>query len=154
MIASATAMMNAARDGGVSQFAIASPRSRVVIHGQSIESVELVIRFAPRRRQGYVIAAFAWCGHLKFKFVPLVTVILISSGIAFVEYCFAVPANRFGSAVYPPVELKTIQEVVTLVVFAGFTALYFDEPLRWMQGAGFALIALGAALVFYGQSYS
>jgi uncharacterized protein (DUF486 family) len=97
---------------------------------------------------------FAWYGHLKFKSVPLVTVILISWGIAFVEYCFAVPANRFGSAVYAPAELKTIQEVVTLVVFAGFTPLYFDEPLSWMQGAGFALIALGAALVFYGQSYS
>jgi len=97
---------------------------------------------------------FAWYGHLKFKSVPLVTGILISWGIAFVEYCFAVPANRFGSAVYAPAELKTIQEVVTLVVFAGFTALYFDEPLSWMQGAGFALIALGAALVFCGQSYS
>jgi uncharacterized protein (DUF486 family) len=95
---------------------------------------------------------FAWYGHLKFKSVPLVTVILISWGIAFVEYCFAVPANRFGSAVYSPAELKTIQEVVTLIVFAGFTALYFDEPLSWMQCGGFALIALGAAFVFHGQA--
>jgi uncharacterized protein (DUF486 family) len=94
----------------------------------------------------------AWYGHLKFKSVPLVTVILVSWGIAFVEYCFAVPANRVGSAVYSPAELKTIQEVVTLVVFAGFTAVYFKEPLSLIQGAGFALIALGAMLVFRGQA--
>lgn len=67
------------------------------------------------------------------------------------EYCFAVPANRIGSAVYAPAELKTIQEVITLCVFAGFTALYFNKPLTVTQGAGFALIALGAALVFHGQ---
>jgi uncharacterized protein (DUF486 family) len=79
-------------------------------------------------------------------------VILVSWGIAFVEYCFAVPANRFGNAVYSPAELKTIQEVITLIVFAGFTALYFNEPLSWTQGAGFALIALGAMLVFHGQA--
>jgi uncharacterized protein (DUF486 family) len=92
----------------------------------------------------------AWYGHLKFKTVPLVTVVLVSWGIAFVEYCFAVPANRFGSAVYSPAELKTLQEVITLIVFAGFTAIYFDAPLSLAQGAGFALIAAGAALVFHG----
>jgi uncharacterized protein len=95
---------------------------------------------------------FAWYGHLKFKAVPLVTVILVPWGIAFVEYCFAVPANRMGSAVYSPAELKTIQEVITLIVFAGFTAVYFNQPLSLMQGAGFALIALGALLVFKGQA--
>lgn len=94
----------------------------------------------------------AWYGHLKFKSVPLVTVILVSWGIAFVEYCFAVPANRIGSAVYSPAELKTIQEVITLIVFAGFAAVYFKEPLSPTQGAGFALIALGAMLVFRGQA--
>jgi uncharacterized protein (DUF486 family) len=94
----------------------------------------------------------AWYGHLKFKSVPLVTVILVSWGIAFVEYCFAVPANRLGSAVYSPAELKTIQEVITLMVFAGFTAVYFKEPLSLTQGASFALIALGAMLVFRGQA--
>lgn len=94
----------------------------------------------------------AWYGHLKFKSVPLVTVVLVSWGIAFVEYCFAVPANRTGSAVYSPAELKTIQEVITLMVFAGFTAVYFKEPLSLAQGAGFALIALGAILVFRGQA--
>jgi uncharacterized protein (DUF486 family) len=94
----------------------------------------------------------AWYGHLKYKSVALVTVILVSWGIAFVEYCFAVPANRFGSAVYSPAELKTIQEVVTLAVFAGFTWVYFKQPLSLMQGAGFVLIALGAMLVFRGQA--
>ena len=62
------------------------------------------------------------------------------------------PANRIGSAVYSPAELKTIQEVITLIVFAGFTAAYFNEPLSWTQAAGFSLIALGAALVFHGQA--
>jgi uncharacterized protein (DUF486 family) len=93
----------------------------------------------------------AWYGHLKYKAVPLAIVVLVSWGIAFVEYCFAVPANRIGSAVYSPAELKTIQEVITLIVFAGFTAMYFDEPLSWAQSAGFGLIALGAVLVFRGQ---
>jgi uncharacterized protein (DUF486 family) len=93
----------------------------------------------------------AWYGHLKFKEVPLVTVILASWGIAFVEYCFAVPGNRIGSAVYSPAELKTMQEVITLIVFALFTWLYFDQPLSWAQGAGFGLIALGAMLVLHGQ---
>jgi len=99
-----------------------------------------------------VFMTFAWYGHLKYKSVPLITVVLISWAIAFVEYCFAVPANRLGSDVYSPAELKTMQEVITLVVFAGFTALYFNEPLSWMQGGGFLLIALGAALVFHGQA--
>lgn len=99
-----------------------------------------------------IFMTFAWYGHLKFKAVPLMIVVLASWGIAFVEYCFAVPANRMGSAVYSPAELKTIQEVITLVVFAGFTALYFNAPLSWIQGAGFALIALGAMLVFHGRA--
>ena len=92
----------------------------------------------------------AWYGHLKFKSVPLMIVVLVSWGTAFVEYCFAVPANRIGSAVYSPAEPKTIQELITLIVFAGFTAIYFKEPLSLTQGAGFALIALGAVLVFRG----
>lgn len=94
----------------------------------------------------------AWYGHLKYKSLALVTVVLVSWGIAFVEYCFAVPANRIGSAVYSPAELKTIQEVITLLVFAGFTWIYFKEPLSLTQGAGFLLIALGAMLVFRGQA--
>lgn len=94
----------------------------------------------------------AWYGHLKYKSAALVTVVLVSWGIAFVEYCFAVPANRIGSAVYSPAELKTIQEVITLLVFAGFTWIYFKQPLSLTQAAGFLLIALGAVLVFRGQA--
>ena len=99
-----------------------------------------------------VFMTFAWYGQLKFPTVSLWIVIPVSWAIAFVEYCFAVPANRIGSAVYSPAELKTIQEVITLIVFAGFTAVYFNEPLSWTQVGGFALIALGAALVFHGQA--
>lgn len=94
-----------------------------------------------------------WYGHLiKAVSLVVVVVVVVSWGIAFVEYCFAVPANRIGSAVYSPAELKTIQEVITLIVFAGFTAGYFDEALSWTQAGGFGLIALGAALVFHGQA--
>ena len=94
----------------------------------------------------------AWYGHLKFKTSPIFLAIVVSWGIAFVEYCFAVPANRMGNAVYSPAELKSIQEVITLIVFAGFTAIYFREPLTLIQGAGFAFIALGAVLVFKGNA--
>jgi uncharacterized protein (DUF486 family) len=79
-------------------------------------------------------------------------VIVISWSIAFFEYCLAVPANRFGSAVYSPAQLKTMQEVITLCVFAGFSSLYLGETLTWRQAGGFALIALGAALVFSGKA--
>jgi uncharacterized protein (DUF486 family) len=70
-------------------------------------------------------------GHLKFKESPLALVVLASWGIAFVEYWLAVPANRWGSAVYSAAQLKTMQEVITLVVFAGFSVLYLKEPLGW-----------------------
>lgn len=93
----------------------------------------------------------AWYGHLAFKEKPLVLVILVSWGIAFVEYCLAVPANRYGHGVYSAAELKTIQEVVTLAVFAVFSFLYLKEPLGWTHLAGFTLIAAGAALIFYGR---
>ena len=98
-----------------------------------------------------IFMTIAWYGHLKFKTVPLVTVVLVIWGIAFVEYCFAVPANSIGN-VCSPAELKTIQEVITLIVFAGFTAIYFKQPLSLTQGAGFALIALGAMFVFRGHA--
>jgi uncharacterized protein (DUF486 family) len=99
-----------------------------------------------------IFMTFAWYGHLKFKAWPMAFAILVSWGIAFVEYCFAVPANRIGNAVYSPAELKSLQEVVTLIVFAGFTAIYFKEPLTLIQSVRFSLIALGAVLVFKGQS--
>jgi len=90
----------------------------------------------------------AWYGHLKFKSTPLLIVIVASWGIAFIEYCLAVPANRIGHAVYSAAQLKTMQEVITLVVFAGFSALYLKEPLTLNHAIGFVLIALGAWFVF------
>lgn len=91
---------------------------------------------------------FAWYGHLRFKEVPLAGVVLASWGIAFIEYCLAVPANRYGHAVYSAAELKTIQEVATLIVFAGFSVLYLKEPIGWNHALGFTLIAAGAFFVF------
>jgi uncharacterized protein (DUF486 family) len=96
-----------------------------------------------------VFMTAAWYWHLRYKEVPLFYVILISWGLAFVEYCLAVPANRYGNAVCNPAQLKTIQEVVTFVVFAGFSYVYLREPLTLSQGFGFALIAAGAFFVFH-----
>src|SRR3712207_733896 len=95
-----------------------------------------------------VFMTFAWYGHLKFKASPLWIAVLASWSIAFVEYWFAVPANRIGSAVYSAAELKTMQEVITLAVFAGFSVLYLKEPLGWNHLIGFGLIAAGAAFIF------
>ncbi len=94
----------------------------------------------------------AWYGHLKFKAAPLLLVILASWGIAFFEYCLAVPANRWGHSVYSAAELKTIQEVITLIVFAGFSVWILKEPLGWNHAVGFGLIALGAWFIFQGKS--
>jgi uncharacterized protein (DUF486 family) len=96
-----------------------------------------------------VFMTFAWYGHLKFKESPLPLVVLASWGIAFFEYWLAVPANRWGSAVYSAAQLKTIQEVITLVVFAVFSVLYLKEPLGWHHALGFASIAFGAFLIFH-----
>lgn len=79
-------------------------------------------------------------------------VILASWGIALVEYCFAVPANRWGHSSYSAAELKTIQEVITLLVFAGFSYWVLHEPLGWRHAVGFGLIALGAGLIFQGKA--
>jgi uncharacterized protein (DUF486 family) len=95
-----------------------------------------------------VFMTFAWYGHLRFTDRPLWAVILVSWAIAFLEYCLAVPANRIGHAVYSTAELKTMQEVVTLIVFAAFSVLYLGETLRWSHAVGFALIALGAYFIF------
>ncbi|BCW88624.1 hypothetical protein sos41_17650 [Alphaproteobacteria bacterium SO-S41] len=96
-----------------------------------------------------VFMTFAWYGHLKFKDQPLWLVIVVSWGIAFIEYCFAVPANRWGSAVYSPAELKGIQEIVTLSVFALFAWLYLGESFRWNHAVGFALLVAAAFFIFY-----
>ena len=96
-----------------------------------------------------VFMTFAWYGHLKFTDRPLWMVVVASWGIAFVEYCFAVPANRWGHTVYSAAELKTMQEVITLVVFAGFSVLYLKQPLGWNHALGFAFVAVGAFLIFH-----
>ena len=95
-----------------------------------------------------VFMTFAWYGHLKYKSAPLAVAIFASWGIAFFEYCLMVPANRMGSAVYSAPQLKGMQEVITLLVFAGFSVWYLDQPLKWNHWAGFALIAVAAWLIF------
>jgi uncharacterized protein (DUF486 family) len=96
-----------------------------------------------------IFMTFAWYGHLKFKTAPLVTVILVSWGIAFFEYLLQVPANRIGHGHFSAAELKTIQEVITLSVFAVFSVLYLKEPLAWNHVLGFAFIAVGAFFIFH-----
>ena len=91
----------------------------------------------------------AWYGHLKVASAPMWIAILASWGIALLEYCLAVPANRIGIKAYDLAELKTIQEVITLTVFVIFAVLMFDQKITWQHGAGFALIAAGAAFIFY-----
>ena len=95
-----------------------------------------------------VFMTMAWYGHLKFKSRALWLVILASWSIAFFEYCLQVPANRWGHAVYSAPQLKGMQEVITLVVFAGFSTSYLGEPLKWNHWAGFGLIVVAAWLIF------
>jgi uncharacterized protein (DUF486 family) len=95
-----------------------------------------------------IFMTFAWYGHLKYREVPLFKVILISWVIAFAEYCFQVPANRIGSYEFTPVQLKTIQEVITLTVFSVFSVLYLGEKLRWNYFLGFGLIVSAVFVIF------
>lgn len=95
-----------------------------------------------------VFMTFAWYGHLKFKSSALWIVILVSWGIAFFEYCFQVPANRIGHEVYNAVQLKTIQEVITLIVFSAFSVLYLKEQFRWNYLVGFVFIVLAVLFIF------
>lgn len=95
-----------------------------------------------------VFMTFAWYGHLKFKTSALWLVILVSWGIAFFEYCFQVPANRIGHEVYNAVQLKTIQEVITLIVFSGFSIWYLKEEFRWNYLIGFVFIVLAVLFIF------
>ena len=101
-----------------------------------------------------IFMTFAWYGHLKFKSAPLWIVILASWGIAFFEYCFQVPANRLGhngeggTGPFNAAQLKTIQEVITLVVFCGFSVLYLKEPIRWNYLVGFMLMVAAVFFVF------
>jgi len=91
----------------------------------------------------------AWYGHLKYPAAPMVIAILSSWGIAFFEYCLAVPANRIGRAFYSTAELKTMQEAITLVVFAIFSVVVLKEAFTVKHAIGFAIIAAGASVIFY-----
>jgi uncharacterized protein len=95
-----------------------------------------------------IFMTIAWYGHLRFKSSPLWLAILASWGIAFVEYCFQVPANRLGHGEFSAAQLKTIQEVITLVVFAGFSVVYLKEPLRWNYLVAFAFLVAAAFFMF------
>ena len=95
-----------------------------------------------------VFMTFAWYGHLKHKNSALWIVILASWLIAFFEYCFQVPANRIGHSVYNVVQLKTIQEVITLVIFSLFSVLYLKEQFKWNYLIGFVLIVLAVFFIF------
>ena len=95
-----------------------------------------------------VFMTMAWYGHLKFRSTALWKVIVISWGIAFVEYCFQVPANRFGHDRYTAAQLKVMQEVITLIVFSVFSVVYLREALKWNYVVGFAMV-LGAVIVVF-----
>lgn len=90
----------------------------------------------------------AWYGHLKFKGFPLWKTILICWGIAFIEYCFQVPANRIGHGTFTATQLKTIQEVITLVVFCFFSVFYLGEEMKWNYLVGFALMIAAVYFIF------
>jgi uncharacterized protein len=96
-----------------------------------------------------VFMTIAWYGHLKFKSHAIWLVILSSWLIALPEYILQVPANRIGHSVYSAAQLKTIQEILTLMVFCAFSVWYLKEPIRWNHGVAFALIVLAAGFMFY-----
>lgn len=95
-----------------------------------------------------VFMTFAWYGHLRFRHAALWAVILVSWLIAFFEYCFQVPANRIGSYQFSTAELKTIQEVITLIVFCAFSVFYLKEELKWNYLVGFCFLVGAVIFVF------
>ena len=95
-----------------------------------------------------IFMTFAWYGHLRFKNVALWKVIIISWLIAFFEYCLQVPANRIGSATYTTAQLKIIQEVITLMVFAGFSILYLKEDFKWNYAVSFFFVLCAVFFAF------
>ena len=95
-----------------------------------------------------VFMTFAWYGQLKYPGAPLWLVIPVSWSIAFFEYCFAVPANRIGYAVYSAAQLKTLQEIITVAVFAVFSVLYLGAAIRWNHLAAFGCLVLAAFFAF------
>ena len=95
-----------------------------------------------------IFMTFAWYGHLKYKNSALWIVILVSWGIALLEYCFQVPANRIGHEYFTAAQLKTIQEVITLVVFSIFSVIYLKEDFHWNYLIGFLFIILAVVFIF------
>ncbi|MGD9651414.1 MAG: DMT family protein [Candidatus Dadabacteria bacterium] len=95
-----------------------------------------------------IFMTVAWYGHLKYTNFPLWTVIIVSWLIALPEYCFQVPANRLGYGQFSGVELKTIQEIISLTVFSVFSVLYLNEQFRWNYLVGFAFLVVGAFFIF------
>lgn len=91
---------------------------------------------------------FAWYGHLRYKNSPLWIVIIVSWLIAFLEYCFQVPANRLGHGKFNAAQLKTIQEVITLIVFSVFSVLYLHEEFKWNYAVAF-LMMIGAVYFIF-----
>jgi len=95
-----------------------------------------------------IFMTVAWYGHLKYRSSPLYLAILVSWLIAFFEYCFQVPANRFGYGQFTGAQLKTIQEVITLIVFAVFSVVYLKEPFKWNYLVGFGFLVIAVFFVF------
>jgi len=96
-----------------------------------------------------VFMTVAWYGQLRFPATALWTMVLISWGIAFFEYCLAVPANRIGHQVYSAAQLKTMQEIITLIVFAVFSVTYLGEKLEWNHGVSFLFLCGAAYFAFH-----
>lgn len=95
-----------------------------------------------------IFMTIAWYGHLKYKSSPLMRVVMISWMIAFLEYCFQVPANRIGYSRFSATQLKTMQEIITLVVFSGFSILYLKEGIRWNYIVGFLMLIIAGLFIF------
>lgn len=98
-----------------------------------------------------IFMTMAWYGHLKYRKAPLLLAIVVSWLIAFLEYCFQVPANRIGYGEFTAFQLKIIQEVVTLSVFIAFAWLYFGERVRWNHAASVLFLTGAVAFAFWGK---
>jgi len=96
-----------------------------------------------------IFMTIAWYGHLKYESQPLWKVIVISWSIAFLEYCFQVPANRIGYGRFTPVQLKVIQEIITLTVFGVFATYYFGSHLRWNHAVAGGFLVCAAFFAFH-----
>jgi uncharacterized protein (DUF486 family) len=96
-----------------------------------------------------VFMTFAWYGQLKFPTAPIALLIPVCWSIALLEYCFAVPANRIGHQVYSAAQLKTMQEIITLLVFAVFSVTYLGEALKWNHLVAFAFLCGAAFFSFH-----